>query len=522
MEVFNIENLSFTYNGSLKKALDNVNLKVNSGDFILLIGQSGCGKTTLLRMLKKEISPLGKRCGEIFFKGNKINDLDLRLSASKIGYISQDPDAQIVTDKVYSELAFGLENLGEKQSVIRCKVAEMSSCFGLGDMFERDTNSLSGGEKQILNLASVMAMNPEVILLDEPASMLDPIFACDFINVLKRLNEDFGTTIIIAEHHLSEIFPLADKVVYIENGSISAVNSPKEISKFLIGKEIEKTLPVPVRFFNALSKNRGECPLTIKDGRKLINELNLNEPVFNYTENSNEVIISAKNINFRYEKHGKDILNNCNLKINKGEFYALLGENGCGKTTFLNVLSGTLKPYRGKIKCNSKIGYLPQNPKNVFVKDTLEEDFKNVNNSYLELISDFNLENYLKSHPYDLSGGEIQRAAICKILLTSPEIILLDEPTKGLDNFSKIKLGKFLKSLCKKGMTIVIVSHDIEFTAEFADRCGLLFNGGITCENSVREFFGNNMFYTTSASKMTKGIIDNIITFDDIIRSLNG
>ncbi len=521
MEIFNIKNLSFSYNGNFENALENINLKVYSGDFILLIGQSGCGKTTLLRMLKKEISPYGKRSGEIFYKGNIIEELDLRLSASEIGYITQDPDAQIVTDKVYSELAFGLENLGVKKSVIRAKVAEMSSYFGLGDMFERDTNSLSGGEKQMLNLASVMVMNPEVVLLDEPTSMLDPIFAVDFINALKRINEDFGTTIIIAEHHLSEVYRLADKVLYLENGAVSALNSPKEISEELKRKEIEKTLPVPVRLYNVLNINDKECPLTVKEGREIVEKLDINAIVLDNKKTDKNEILSAENLFFRYEKHGKDIIKNCSLSINKGEFYALLGENGSGKTTLLNILNGSLKPYRGKVKRNSEIGYLPQNPKSVFVKDTLEDDLKLVNNSFSELISEFDLEKYLKSHPYDLSGGEIQRAAICKIMLTKSDIILLDEPTKGLDNSAKIKLGEFLRSLCEKGLTVVTVSHDIEFTAEFADRCGLLFNGEITSESSAREFFANNIFYTTSASKMTKGIIDNIITFDDILRCIN-
>lgn len=522
MEIFNIENLTFSYNTSSKKALSNINLKVNSGDFVLVIGQSGCGKTTLLKMLKKELTPSGELSGNIFFKRKKITELSLKDSASNIGYIMQDPDSQIVTDKVYSELAFGLENLGYKKEIIRSKVAEFASYFGFTEMFERDTNSLSGGEKQLLNLASVMVMNPEVILLDEPLSMLDPIFAVEFIHTLKRINDDFGTTVIICEHHLSEVFHLCDKVLCLNKGEIIAYNSSREIYKKLKGNEIEKTLPTPVRVFNSVNSEK-ICPINIKEGRAFLRELDI-KLVYNSEKEIKlkDEILSAKNLWFRYEKSGKDILRNFSISLKKGEIYALTGENGCGKSTLLKILSGSHKPYRGKIKHNLKLGYLPQNPKYVFVKDKLEDDLKLVNNSYNELLTEFGLSEYINTHPYDLSGGELQRAAICKVLLTEPDVLLLDEPTKGLDNSAKNKLGIILKQLAQKGLTIVLVTHDLDFAAEFSDRCGLLFDGEITSEGTARQFFSENMFYTTSAAKMARGIIDGVVTVEDITGSING
>ena len=517
MEIFNIENLSFSYNNSDKKALNNINLTVNKGDFLLVIGKSGCGKTTLLKMLKKELMPLGDTSGEIFYKRKKISDLSLKESASEIGFIYQDPDNQLVTDKVYSELAFGLENLGYSNEAIRSKTAEFMSCFGLSDMLGRDTNSLSGGEKQLLNLASVMVMNPEVILLDEPVSMLDPISSVKFIQTLKRINEEFGATVIIAEHHLNEVFRYADKVLCLDEGEILAYNSPKEICRELRDNDIEKTLPAPARIYNALNLEKS-CPLTVKEGRALLEKATINN---NYNSNLeikiSEEILSAKNLYFRYEKNGNDIIKGCFLSVNKGGIYAMLGENGSGKSTLLNILSGSLKPYRGKVKHSLKLSYLPQNPKFAFVKDSLEDDLKLVNNSYKELISEFELDNLLKSHPYDLSGGELQRAAICKVLLTQPDLLLLDEPTKGLDNFAKEKLGKLLRKLTNGGLTIVLATHDLEFAAEYCDRCGLLFDGAVTSENTSRKFFAENMFYTTPAAKIARGIIDGAVTVDDII-----
>lgn len=520
MEIFSIRNLSFTYNNSSFPALKDINLEVKKGEFLLLIGQSGCGKTTLLKMLKKELVPFGETNGEIFFKRKKIEDINLQESASKIGFILQEPDSQIVTDKVYSELAFGLENLGYSKEIIRSRVAEFASFFGFSEMFERETNSLSGGEKQLLNLASVMVMNPEVIILDEPVSMLDPIFAGKFINSLKKINDEFGTTIIIAEHHLADVFKYADRVALLENGELTAVNSKKEIYQNVKGKKIEKTLPVPVRIFNSLNSD-GECPVTVKEAITFLNNQNLTLNNNSVKElKNNETILTAKNLWFRYSKKGKDIIKGCSLNVKKGEIYAVLGENGSGKSTLLNIINGSLKTYRGKIKCNKKLAYLPQNPKNIFVKDTLEEDLNSVNNSYKEILERFGLIKYLNTHPYDLSGGELQRAATVKVLLNKPDILLLDEPTKGLDSFAKTELGDFLTELTESGLTVILVTHDLEFAAEFSDRCGLLFDGSITSESYSKSFFMNNIFYTTPASKISSAIGLNASTADELLNEL--
>ena len=513
MEIISVKNLSFRYNKASDYTLKDINFTVNYGDFVLIIGESGSGKTTLLKTLKKELTPYGQLSGEIFFKGNNISDISPRESASKIGFIMQDPDSQIVTDKVYSELAFGLESLGEERGTIRAKVSEFASYFGLQDKFNRKTNTLSGGEKQLLNLAAVMTMNPELIILDEPTSMLDPISAIDFVNCLKRINADLGTTVIIAEHHLSEIFQLADKVAYLEKGELAAYDEPKSICKELKDKKIEYTLPAPVRVFNKLG-GEGEVPLTIKDGRIFLQKnYNLKSDNSKKEINTPPYLI-LKDIWFRYERNSDDILKGLNLKVNKGEIYCLVGANGSGKSTLINIISHVLKPYRGKVKCDFKLSVLPQNPRDLFIKDKLEDDFRAVNNSYLELCSKFGIESLLENHPYDLSGGEIQRAAIVKILLSNPDLILLDEPTKGLDSFAKKVLGEFLSSL---GLTLLIVTHDLEFAAAYSDRCGLLFDGEITSESYTKPFFLGNNFYTTPVVKMTRGIVDGAVTVDDII-----
>ena len=521
MEVFNLKNLSFTYNGSDRKALNDINLTINSGDFLLLIGESGCGKTTLLKMLKRELTPYGQTDGEIFYKRKKIEDIDLRDSASQIGFIMQDPDAQIVTDKVYSELAFGLENLGYDSKVIRAKVSEFATYFGLLKSFEQSTFTLSGGQKQLLNLAAVMTMNPEVIILDEPTAQLDPISALEFINTLKRLNDDFGTTVIIAEHHLQEIFPTASRVAYIEDGRLSEIGPPREIGTKLKGKKIEQTLPSAVRIFNALN-GAEECSITVKEGRAFLSDKFDGDNYISINKlKPAEKIIECKDIWFRYERKSADILKGCDLTVNKGEIYALLGENGSGKSTLMSIINGALKPYRGKVSRPKRVAYLPQNPKNIFVTDKVTDDLKQIDISYKELSIRLNIDHILTHHPYDLSGGELQRAALCKILLTDPEVLLLDEPTKGLDTFAKNNLGELLHSFTDSGKTVVIVTHDLEFAALYASRCGLLFDGIITSENLTNPFFTSNNFYTTSVARMSKGIVKNAVTVEDIIRIAN-
>ena len=520
MEIFSIKNLSFKYNKSDSFALRDVNLDIKNEEILLVIGESGCGKTTLLRMLKKELMPFGEMSGEILYNGEDIKNISDRTSASQIGYIFQEPDAQIVTDRVSSELCFGLESLGTDNKTMRAAVSEFVSYFGLSDVFDRKTSELSGGQKQLLNLASVMITRPDVIILDEPTAQLDPISALDFITMLRRINSEFGSTIIIAEHHLSEIYQLADRIVFIEKGQISAVDSPNKIPEKLKGKKIERTLPAPVRVYNAFGFDF-DCPLNCRDGKRMIEPYSNSHYISVKELNKDNKIISAKDVWFRYERNSPDILRSCDLCIYKGEFFALLGENGSGKTTLLSILGGFMKPYRGKVRNTSnKTVYLPQNPRALFVKETLREDLNLIDNSFEELSLQFNIFHLLDRHPYDLSGGELQRAALCKLMLTNPDVLLLDEPTKGLDYFAKNEIGNLLQKTLSGGVTIIMVTHDVDFAAGYADRCGLLFDGSVTVENDSNSFFANNKFYTTLASRMSRGVFKNAVTTEEVIECI--
>ena len=251
---FAVKDLSFSYPHTDREALIHVNLEIEQGQYICLCGRSGSGKTTLMRHMKTVLTPFGKRTGGVYFEGEELSGVDQRRQSSKIGYVMQDPDSQIVTDKVWHELAFGLESLGCDQRTMRLRVAEMASYFGIQSWFHKNVSELSGGQKQLLNLASIMAMQPEVLILDEPTSQLDPIAAADFLNTVKKINQELGTTIILSEHRLEDVFPASDRVVVMEHGRVIADESPYTVGERLrlLGSDMLASLPASVRIHQAL------------------------------------------------------------------------------------------------------------------------------------------------------------------------------------------------------------------------------------------------------------------------------
>ena len=542
VEILSIKDLTFSYPNKENFALQNVNLSISSGDFVVVCGQSGSGKTTLLRMLKKEIASHGEKQGAVYYKGEDVEKLDDKISAQKIGFVFQKPDQQIVTDKVWHELAFGLESLGYDSDYIRLRVGEMANYFGITSLFRKKTTELSGGQKQLMNLASVMAMSPDVIILDEPTSQLDPITANDFITTLKKINDELGLTVIIIEHRLQEVFPIADKVAVMEDGKVICYDTPRNVCEKLSNHPMSQGFPSAVRIWQK-SGGKGECPLTVKEGRNFINS-NFSERKLSLrnTIPNTEDIITLKDVFFRYEKGGNDILSGTNLNIKKGEHFCILGGNGSGKTTTLKILAGLLKPYRGKViidnnKMTKKttadfnrlgVAMLPQNPESVFLKSRVIDDYTELckikrieKSAYEEKINSvaekLGIKNLLENHPYDLSGGEIQKCALGKVLISEPKILLLDEPTKGVDAYSKIALSKILQEIKSDGVTIITVTHDVEFASIVADRCGLFFDGEVLSSLVPQEFFSKNNFYTTASSRISRDKFANAVTVDDVV-----
>ena len=587
MNILDIKELTFAYPDSnddsgekyLPDALKNVTLSVGQGEFVVILGSSGCGKTTLLRQLKTSIAPHGRSSGKIEFKGRSLEEMDDRTSARQIGFVQQDVDAQLVTDKVWHELAFGLESLGYSNADIRIRVAEMASYFGIQDWFYKNVSELSGGQKQLLNLASIMAMHPDMLILDEPTSQLDPIAASDFLETVKKINRDLGTTIILTEHRLEEVFPSADRVVVMDEGQILCVGTPPEIGEELKKRNHEMFLamPVPMQVY-AKVESEQPCPITVRDGRKWLDIVCKKKGISpanasssyrkesdsqkgkssfakiteKFTEKKEDIILACDDLWFRYDKELPDVVKGLSFSLKRGEFFALLGGNGTGKSTTLSLLSRLRKPYRGKVLLEGKdirrysdkelfrnfLGVLPQNPQSLFVKKSVELELfemvggvKEKKDEEYQLAMDkkdavegiikvTHLEELLHRHPYDLSGGEQQRLALAKILLLRPKLLLMDEPTKGLDSYFKKEFAGILALLKEQGVTVFMISHDIEFCASYADRCGLFFDGNIVACGTPGEFFAGNNFYTTAANRMARRYFPMAVTGEDVVKCL--
>lgn len=599
--IIQIRDLTFAYAAGDEPVLSDINIDIGSGEFVIIMGSSGSGKTTLLKMLKRNMIPAGRYSGRVYIYGKEADKLTDRENAAGIGYVSQDPDNQIVTDKVWHELAFGLENLGMDNVTIRKKVAEMSEYFGITGWYDREVSKLSGGQKQILNLASVMVMQPGILLLDEPTANLDPLAAIRFLDVVKRINQELGVTVVMVEHNLEHIYADADRIIAIDKGRVAANSSPKKAAADIIaaGSFLIEGLPVASRLYSGYNKKNGnsvvsynnvnidsnnkdnhilldEIPLTVKEGRRwyvnykkvygkditkdkdkinnfagkgIINDKVIKKDVLeedNITGNKNKkrigfikknnlenkssrkntdnienTVCQLKNVSYSYNKKLPYIIDGVDVSFKEGRITAILGGNGAGKSTMLKLIAGIIKPVRGKIISNKRIIMLPQDPKAVFTEVSVEEELAEVlmdkgngiyNNMPMEdkreiveqIIEEFGLNDIRKNNPYDISGGQQEKLAIAKVLLLKPEVLLLDEPTNGLDPYFKKTLGKLLKKINADGVTIIIVSHDLEFVDSFCDDVIMLFDRKVAAQDSTHKFLRDNMFYTTNYYRIIK------------------
>ena len=539
MESYSFKNVDYTYPEGEKKALCNISFTIQHGEFVILCGPSGCGKSTLLRHLKSCLTPHGLFSGEIRYQGTLLSELSQREQAQQIGYVLQSPENQVVTDKVWHELAFGLESLGYDTPTIRRRVAEIAAFFGIENWFYKNVTELSGGQKQLLSLASVMAMQPGVLVLDEPTAQLDPIAAADFLALLGKINRELGTTIILTEHRLEEAFPFATRAIVMDQGAIICDDKPENVGLQLKdkGNGMFLAMPTAMRVWAAV-ETKLDCPMTVRDGSSFLSQRVDEQTLLPLAEKDSpvyrsDVTLECEDLWFRYEKDSPDVVKGFFLKLRKGEFYAILGGNGAGKSTTLKVISGLQSAYRGNVRLQGKLGHLPQNPQTLFVKRTVREDLyevfqgekitKEQQDAEVARITELcGLREFLDRHPYDISGGEQQRTALAKVLLTAPDILLLDEPTKGFDAEFKVTFALILRRLVAQGVTILMVSHDVPFCAEYAHKCGLFFDGSIVAEGTPREFFSGNSFYTTPANRMARHLIPQAVTVADIIGCCGG
>ncbi|MBY0598553.1 ABC transporter ATP-binding protein [Bacillus bingmayongensis] len=537
-----IKDLTFTYADEKVQALTGVSLAVSQGEFIVLAGRSGCGKTTLLKHFKKELLPIGRRTGNVYYNGTSVLEMPDLLSAQEVGMVFQNPENQLVMDTVIQELAFSLENVGLETNIIQKRIAEFISFLGFQDLLHQSVHTLSGGQKQLVNLAAVLVLQPKLLLLDEPTAQLDPIAAKDFLGLLKRINEELGITIIMSEHRLDEVIPLATRVVFMNAGEIIYDGIPQHvISKMWALEEFRPFIPQIPRLF--LEWNVEQIPFTVREAQTQIHSnvsIEHEVPVISQTEKK-EVILQAKHISFQYEKNSPFILRDLTLSIEQGKWTALVGKNGTGKSTLLTILAGLNKPRRGKVRWNGteihksnskerfkKIGFVSQHPYYHFIFETVwDEVFERANELYgvkgkeiaEDMLKRFWLHAIRDRHPHDCSGGEQQLIALCTALLSKPSLLLLDEPTKGLDPEKKERLGGLFQELQKEGTTIVMATHDIEFAAKYVDHCMMLFDGKVIMDDMPKKFFSDNFFYTTSINRFIRKQLPYALTWEDVYKA---
>ncbi len=537
-----LENLNFRYPQSNCDSLSGINLEIKSGEFVVVCGPSGSGKSTLLRMLKPELTPEGKTEGKITLFGKDKNELSARESAQKIGFLLQDPEYQTATYTVRSELSFGLENLGLKSDVIRLKTAEIAAYFSLDRMLDKKVSELSGGSKQLLCLAGIAAMQPKILILDEPTSQLDPTAAENLLKTAEKLCKENGITVILTEHRLESVINYADRLIILDSGKIAENCRPEIIRKELFEANtfVKNSMPSPMRLHFSLGID-APAPLSVAAARSELSVYLKNKTIAlenpqKKPPNTSNIALKAKGVKFAYDKSGY-VLKGLDLSVAQGSFFAVLGANAAGKSTAVSLLSGLTKCKDGKIELFGKnikkysdselfgktVGVLPQKRESLFGSNSVREDLEFVLSGLgmskaerfaeIEKTADFfEISHLLDRHPYDISGGEMQRAALAAVMLRKPKILFLDEPTKGMDNTFKLKFAEKMKDLCRNGVTVVAVSHDIEFCAEHCDECAMIFDGRWALQAPSNEFFAGNYFYTTAANKIARDFFPNAVT----------
>lgn len=459
--------------------LHDVDLQVDEGDFCVVVGSTGCGKTTLLRSLKPELSPVGTRTGSVRVAGRALVENGTAVqgfsafeSASSIGYVMQDPAAQIVCDTVWHELAFGLENLGMPQDEMRRRVAETAHFFGIEPWVRRETESLSGGQQQLVNLAAVLALRPRLLLLDEPTAQLDPHARKQFLFMLARVNKELGITVVMATHAPEDVEAYATRLIELEPLAEAA---PRE--------QVEKRLE-PRWAARRAALSCAPAAIELRDAY------------------------------VRYDRQSPWVLRGVDMTVRAGSVHALVGGNGCGKSTLLRAMAGVMRLQRGRMDnaLASSQALLPQDPKALFVCDTVAEELHEWSarcgygaHDESAALARFGLAEASQRHPYDLSGGQQQKLALAKLLLTGARLLFLDEPTKGLDPSSCAETAKIVRALADEGRTVVLVTHDLDFALVAADEVSMLFDGEIACTEFSADFFANNLVYAPNAASRLFG-----------------
>jgi energy-coupling factor transport system ATP-binding protein len=511
------ENVTFKYSGANFPILENVNLTIPTGELALVVGKTGSGKSTLLGLINGLVPSFtgGDFSGNVSVNGRSIKEFPPRDFADLVGVVRQDPRASFVTDLVEDELAYGMEQLGVSPSTMRRRVEEVLDLLGLEDLRNRSLATLSGGQRQRVAIASVLTTNPKVLVLDEPTSALDPSAAEEVLAAIQRLVHDLGLTVVLAEHRLERVVQYADRVIVVDRDAEVYADRPAQVFAN------SQLAPPVVELGRAAGWS--PLPLTVRDARKFADELRIrlekskprtrvNTPVKN--------LVNVQNLNFNYGNIRA--LRNIDLNISDGEIVALMGRNGSGKSTLLSQLVGLLEPTVGSVLIDGKnpnalqgklliesVGLVPQEPTDLLISDSVskecissDSDSGAIPGTTLNIFEQLTTDVSEDSHPRDLSEGEKLSLALAVVLAAKPPLILLDEPTRGLDYAAKRQLVSNLQKLGKKNHTVILATHDVELAAEVATRVILLADGEIVTDGPVNEVLSSSPMFSPQVSKV--------------------
>ena len=489
-------NVSFGYpDASL--ALEGVDLAIDAGDVVLVIGSSGSGKSTLLRCANGLVPHAtgGRFGGEVRVGGRSTRGLHPRDLADVVGFVHQDPEAQFVIDRVESDIAFGLENLGTDPIAMRRRVEEVLDALGVAHLRDRNPATLSGGERQRCAIAGALVTAPSVLVLDEPTSQLDPQGAEDVLAAVARLNAELGTTVLIAEHRLERAAPIADVAVLVGHRRVSAPASTGAVLASYPG--------APAVTMLGRVMGWDPPPLTVRDARRFATRDGRvpNEPPSTTTANApGEVLLRTERLAVRIDHHA--ILDSIDISVRAGEAVALLGRNGAGKSTLLRALAGLIELDRGVVFGDATRAYVPQDPSSLLFRSTVRaevaETLRLLNRpdtgAVEHWIDALGLHDVADRHPRSLSGGERQRVAIAAVAVGDAKVLLLDEPTRGMDAASRAALEHAIAQHCAQGGAVILATHDVELAARCAHRAIVMGDGEVVADGPARDVLGGSLF----------------------------
>lgn len=527
-----IDGLTFKYPAASIPAVRDESWSIPEGSFALVVGRSGSGKSTLLRAVNGLVPHFsgGSFGGEVLVGGIDTRHHGPRDLGSMVGFVFQDPESQLVTDWVDREIAFGLEQRGVDRATMRRRVEEVLDLLGIAHLRRRNPQELSGGERQRVAIAATLALHPRVLVLDEPTSQLDPWGASDVVHALAQLNDDLGLTIVVAEHRLEHFLPRADVLRWMPGLPERSLAGP-------VAEMLPRLDPIqlpPVTQLGQMLETR-PVPLTVRQARRgslarLLPTAAI--PPIDPPDVPGDVVCRLEGVDV--QAGGQTVVENLSLEVREGELMALMGRNGSGKTTLLRTMAGLQRISRGSVETlgldmtrhhpadlRGRVGYLPQQATTMFYRERLEDELSDGGRidtlDVQALLTRFELTDHAADHPLDLSGGERERAALASVLARSPRLLLLDEPTRGMDAWRKETLATHLRNLAASGVAVVLVTHDVELVAKCATRVVMLADGQVLTDEPTRSALTGSLTWSTQVNKVFG---ESWLTADDILGAI--